>query len=203
MTMKHAALVLGVAGALALGGLPATPAHAQETTAAPIMLAETCSACHGVDGASVGPSLPSLGGMDRTYFVQTMKDFASGARHATVMDRIAKGYTEADLNAMADYFAERPFVPAPQDFDAALAEKGRDLQSRFCETCHEKGGTVNDDGVTIVAGQWRPYLEFSIAAFQQGHREMERRKRQRFEELMAEAGDDGFEAITHYLASQQ
>lgn len=201
--MGHKQALLALGAALAVGVGMSGAVIAQETTADPMMLAETCAACHGTDGASVGPSLPSLGGMDPVYFVQTMKDFADGTRHGTVMDRVAKGYTNADLEAMAAYFAERPFVPAPQPFDAALAEKGRDLQARYCETCHEKGGTATEDGITIVAGQWMPYLEFSVAAFQGGHRDMERRKRQRFDELMAEAGQDGFDAIIHYLASQQ
>lgn len=200
MTIKRTVLALGAAGVMSLG--LSVSAMAQ-TSADPVMLSETCSGCHGVDGASVGPASPSLAGMDRTYFVQSMKDFVSGARPATIMNRIAKGYTEADFEAMADYFTSRPHVNAQQSFDPALAERGRELQSRYCETCHEQGGTVNDDGVTIVAGQWMPYLQFSIADFRAGHREMERRKRERFEGLMADVGEEGFEAILHYLASKQ
>lgn len=204
-TLKATLMSTGAAAILAVGlvGTADAANPAGGLSADPDMLAETCAACHGVDGASVGQSLPSLGGMNPDYFVQTMKDFANGTRHATVMDRVAKGYTEADLKAMGAYFAARPFVPAQQSFDAALAAKGRDLQAKYCENCHEKGGTVNADGVTIVAGQWRPYLEFSMGHFQQGQRQMERRKRQRFEALMAEQGAEGVEAIIHYLASGQ
>lgn len=204
-TLKASLMATGAAAIVAMGlaGTAQAAGLGEGLSADPDMLAETCAACHGVDGVSVGQSLPSLGGMNAEYFVQTMKDFADGTRHGTVMDRVARGYTEADLKAMGAYFAARPFVPAQQSFDAALAEKGRVLQAQYCENCHEKGGTVNADGVTIVAGQWRPYLEFSMGHFQQGQREMERRKRQRFEALMAEQGDEGVEAIIHYLASGQ
>lgn len=178
-------------------------APALATSADVTMLAETCAGCHGTDGVSAGPASPSLAGMDRNYFIQSMKDFVSGHRPATVMDRIAKGYTEEDFAAMADYFTGRKHVPAPQPFDAALAARGQALQAEHCENCHKQGGTINDDGVTIVAGQWKPYLAFSIADFRDGKREMERRKTRAFEDMMAAAGADGFDAVLHYLASKQ
>lgn len=185
----------GVLGALLFGA----PAMADDAAA---MMAETCSGCHGTDGTSLGPVTPSIGGADKEYFVTVMKDYASGRRPSTVMGRIAKGYTEADFQAMATYFADRKMGPAKQPFDAAMVAKGKDLQARFCDKCHEKGGAAGEL-IPQVAGQWTPYLEQSIHDFKSGAREMERRKKTKMEELAAEAGDDGFKAILHYLASQQ
>ncbi|MGC2857133.1 c-type cytochrome [Novispirillum sp. DQ9] len=187
--------VSGMLGAM----VAASPAIANDTAA---MMAETCAGCHGTDGSSNGPVTPSIAGVDKEYFVTAMKDYASGARPSTVMGRIAKGYTEADYKAMADYFASRKMVLAKQTFDPALAAKGKDLQARFCENCHEKGGT-GGELIPKVAGQWTPYLQYSLADFKSGVRTMERRKKAKMEELMAEAGDDGLTAILHYLASQQ
>jgi len=72
-------------------------------------LAATCANCHGTDGRAVpGSSVTSLAGLDRAYFVQQMADFQSGARPATVMHQISKGYTSAQIDALAGYFAGLP-----------------------------------------------------------------------------------------------
>lgn len=68
------------------------------------VLASTCNSCHGPAGKSLGAT-PSIGGLDKGYFVQTMKDFASGARSGSIMQRHAKGYTDAEIEAMGAYFA--------------------------------------------------------------------------------------------------
>jgi cytochrome c553 len=67
-------------------------------------MAATCSACHGTNGHSVGGT-PMLAGLDRAHFIRQMKDFKSGARPATVMHRHAAGYSDAEIEKMANYFA--------------------------------------------------------------------------------------------------
>lgn len=67
-------------------------------------IAATCMTCHGPGGRSLG-AIPSIAGLDKAYFVKAMKDFKSGARPATIMKRHASGYTEAEYEALAAYFA--------------------------------------------------------------------------------------------------
>jgi cytochrome c553 len=43
--------------------------------------------------------------MDAGYFMQQMKAFRDGSREATVMKKHANGYTDAEFEAMAKYFA--------------------------------------------------------------------------------------------------
>lgn len=88
----------------ALGAGVALPALAQDATQAR-SLAATCFTCHGTDGRSVGGVPPSLAGQNKAYLIQQMKDFQSGARSATIMHQHAKGYTDAQLDAIAGYFA--------------------------------------------------------------------------------------------------
>jgi sulfide dehydrogenase cytochrome subunit len=90
--------------AAALGAGLALPAVAQDA-AHSRSLAATCFTCHGTDGHSVGGVPPSLAGQSKAYLVQAMKDFQSGKRPATVMHQQAKGYTDAQLDAIAGYFA--------------------------------------------------------------------------------------------------
>lgn len=67
-------------------------------------IASTCMSCHGPGGKSQG-AIPSLAGLDKDYFVKSMKDFKSGARTGTIMKRHASGYTDAEFEAMGAYFA--------------------------------------------------------------------------------------------------
>ncbi len=67
-------------------------------------MASSCAACHGTNGKSVGGA-PVLAGLDKTYFIAQMKDFKSGARPATVMNKHAKGYSDAEIEQLASFFA--------------------------------------------------------------------------------------------------
>ncbi len=72
------------------------------------MLANTCAGCHGPNGISNGPLTPSIAGLPKEYMAESMYDFASGKRPSTVMQRIAKGYTDADIKALSEYFSKLP-----------------------------------------------------------------------------------------------
>ena len=69
-------------------------------------LAATCANCHGTNGKAVeGSSVVSIAGMDRTYMVAQMKAFKTGTRPATVMHQLSKGYSDAQIETLATYFA--------------------------------------------------------------------------------------------------
>ena len=69
----------------------------------PAMLANPCAGCHGTDGISPGPT-PTLQGLPSDYIVSTMKAFKTDKRKGTVMNRIAKGYTDEEIELMAKHF---------------------------------------------------------------------------------------------------
>ena len=92
--------------ALALIGA-ALPASAQ--TPDPNLgrnLAAGCANCHGTNGNSLG-GIASLAGEARDGIAQKMKDYRSGKRPATLMHQIAKGYTDAQIDAIAAYFSDQ------------------------------------------------------------------------------------------------
>ncbi|TSA42493.1 MAG: class I cytochrome c [Betaproteobacteria bacterium] len=78
-------------------------AYAQDSAAVRGMAA-TCTFCHGTDGRSVGIT-PSLAGVEKGYMAQQMKDYKAGKRPGTIMHQLAKGYTDAQIDQIAAYFA--------------------------------------------------------------------------------------------------
>ena len=83
--------------------LSAGTAGAQELSKGAI-LALSCAACHGTDGVSPG-AMPTLAGRSPAYINNRMQAFKSGKRASTVMGRIAKGYSDEEIAAIADHFA--------------------------------------------------------------------------------------------------
>ena len=67
-------------------------------------LAATCAGCHGPGGVSVG-EVASLAGKPRDEIVRKMQEFKSGARTSTVMQQLAKGYTDEQILLLAGWFA--------------------------------------------------------------------------------------------------
>jgi cytochrome c553 len=83
----------------------ATPAAAQGSD--PNLgrnLAATCANCHGTNGVSVG-EVESLAGKPADELVRKMTEFKTGAKPATIMHQLAKGYTDAQIQSVAAWFA--------------------------------------------------------------------------------------------------
>ncbi len=69
-------------------------------------LAATCANCHGTNGNAVkGSGLDSLAGVPKDKTLQKLADFKSGDKPASIMHQIAKGYTDAQLDLIATFFA--------------------------------------------------------------------------------------------------
>ncbi|MBX3605088.1 MAG: cytochrome C [Piscinibacter sp.] len=74
-------------------------------------LAATCANCHGTNGHARGKDVKPLAGVPAEKILAHLADFRSGAQPATVMHQISRGYTDAQLKLIADYFAAQK--PAP------------------------------------------------------------------------------------------
>lgn len=69
----------------------------------PAMLANPCAGCHGPNSASSEP-IPTLKGLPGSYIISAMQAFKTDKRKGTVMNRIAKGYTDEEITLMASHF---------------------------------------------------------------------------------------------------
>jgi cytochrome c553 len=79
-------------------------AAAVTASAEPPAGAASCTGCHPASTRVTSPVL-RLAGLDRAVIIKAMQDFRSGARPGTVMDRIAKGFTDAEIQAIAAWYA--------------------------------------------------------------------------------------------------
>ncbi len=69
-------------------------------------LAAACFGCHGTDGVSRG-AIPSLAGRSERFLLLALGEYRSGASSGTVMNRIARGYSDEELALLAAWFAGR------------------------------------------------------------------------------------------------
>lgn len=103
MTISRRALPI-LAGALCLGAVSGPVQAAEVSPATAANMARNCFGCHGPDGRSPG-AIPGLNGKSADYIVKALADFRSGTRPSTVMGRHAKGYSEAETQALAKYIS--------------------------------------------------------------------------------------------------
>jgi len=71
------------------------------------MLSNSCAACHGTDGKSPG-AMPSIYGKSSEFISQALVDFREGKRPASVMGRHASGYSDEEIQMIAEYFSSLP-----------------------------------------------------------------------------------------------
>jgi cytochrome c553 len=95
------------AGALAIAASPSfAEPHKKKTASVPTpLLAQACSGCHGQLGKGQGGT-PVLAGYKKESFVLVWDEFRSNQRPAaTIMPRIARGYSDVEIATLADYFS--------------------------------------------------------------------------------------------------
>ena len=176
-------------------------------------LAEQCADCHGKDGASTTAEIPTIGGISAQYMTDSMTayknkerpcveaKYQSGSKKGqkTDMCNVAKDLSDADVKALAKYFAGKKFVRARQPFDAAKAKKGKALHDDLCDKCHVDGGSSPEDDAGILAGQHKAYLELSFKQYADGKRPMPKKMKPKFDKLTP----PDMEALIQYYISQQ
>jgi cytochrome c553 len=90
----------------AAAALASSPSIAQDLQGR--NLAAGCAICHGTEGRPIkGSTFAPLAGLERDYIAAQMRAFRDGKRPATVMHQLAKGYSDAEIDALAAWFSAR------------------------------------------------------------------------------------------------
>lgn len=166
-------------------------------------LVGNCASCHGTEGASSGPATPSIAGLESQYLLNVMRDYQSGKRASTVMNRIMTGYTETQLHAIADYFSQQPHHVEAQVVDASLAAQGKLLHENHCASCHSDNGRNANLTGTRLAGQWKVYMRKTLQDYLAGSSSAPDKMLQNLHTIKQVEGSAGIEALVEFYASIQ
>jgi cytochrome c553 len=131
----------------------------------------TCLACHGQNGQSHIPDVPSLGAQQSFYVTVQLLMFREHMRIADPMNYMAKGLSDDDLRQFAETIAKLP-PPRPADgpVDAVRIERAKALvaQNR-CNICHT-ASFAGQDNVPNIADQREDYLVKALRGYKDNSR---------------------------------
>ena len=165
--------------------------------AAGMQKAQVCVACHGPDGNSANPAVPSLAGQPAQFVSTQLLMFREGKRKDAQMAPFAANLSNTDLNNIAAYFAAQK--PAPPTFSAspADAEAGVRLAQRFnCVQCHG-AALAGQQHIPRLAGQQHEYLKTQLRGFKASTRfDMDGQMTSAVQAL----SDADIETLANYLA---
>ncbi|MBC6497555.1 MAG: c-type cytochrome [Alphaproteobacteria bacterium GM7ARS4] len=85
-------------------GVMSCPAIAEDKTPSIESIARNCMACHGREGESVTPMMPSIRGMAHDDLVATLRAFRDNTKDATIMNRLMAPFSDNDIENLARYF---------------------------------------------------------------------------------------------------
>jgi cytochrome c553 len=105
--MRTKRIVARAAAGLAVLAVAPVPVLAQVDANSARYVAANCANCHGTAGVSKGTT-PSLAGVNKERLAEAMRAFRDGKRPATIMHQIAKGYSDAQIDAVAEHFSRQP-----------------------------------------------------------------------------------------------
>jgi cytochrome c553 len=186
-----------LAAAMALTGLFSPPALAAQPIAERLA---PCLACHGENGTSQTPGVPSLGGQPAAFVLIQLYQFREKQRIAAPMNELTAEFTDDDLRTFSDEIAKLPPpVPASDtSVDAALIEKGRTAAQRHrCGFCHNPDMSGHDQ-IPRIGAQREDYLARVLHEYKSGER---RGYDPAMVEIAVGIADDEIAALAHYLAS--
>ena len=118
-----------------------------------------CLACHGEQGQSTVPEVPSLGGQPVFYLTAQLIMFREKIRVVEPMNQLLQGLSDNDVRSMAAFLSKLP-VPAPAGgpADADRMERTRALiEQNRCNFCHNRDYS-GEENAPRLAGQREDYL---------------------------------------------
>ena len=132
--------------------------------------AQVCAACHGADGNSPTPTIPSLAGQPRQFIVTALFMFREGRRKNDQMTPFTEKLTNADLNDLALFFSSQKMTPPTRKPEGDTAARGKAVtEKNNCVACHTPA-LVGQQHIPRLAGQHKPYTLEALKQFKSGAR---------------------------------
>ncbi len=160
--------------------------------------AKLCATCHGEDGNSRMPNIPSLAGQPEFFIINQLFLMREGVRKVEAMAAMVKDLKDDDLQALAKHYAALPAKGSGEPIDQALVQRGSELAAtRRCVSCHQPS-FAGADQIPRIAKQRVDYLTAALKALRTG--------RPGSDTLMSAAvaglNDADLVALAHYAASR-
>ena len=157
-----AAAKVAVALLLLAGARPATAVD-MEALEKKVVL---CAACHGAQGHSTNPAIPSLAGQPEQFITTQLVMFREGNRKDPQMSPIAAGLANAEINDYGTYFsAQVPVPPADSSMDPGKVAASQRLTEQYhCVSCHG-AALKGQQHIPRLAGQQGVYLAAQLRGF--------------------------------------
>ena len=165
---------------------------------------ETCVSCHGEEGVSATPELPSLNGQTAAAIYKQLFDYRTGARFHPQMTPVARQLPIPDLANASVYFGAAPRPGAglglrdqPADINIVRLATEGDSSRRIpaCNSCHVNGsgGPIE---TPVLTGQHHQYLANQLKAYKAGQRRNDVYRRMRT--IAAQLSDEEIELLARY-----
>jgi len=160
---RVAALLIAAAASLPL--LACARAAVAADAEAQRQKAQTCIACHGPQGNSTNPAIPSLAGQPKQFITTQLVMFREGRRKDAQMSPLAANLSNADIDDFGTYFsAQKPAPPPRKTAPDKIAASRRLTEQNHCVSCHgpELKGQQH---IPRLAGQQMAYLRAQLRGF--------------------------------------
>lgn len=130
----------------------------------------TCLACHGKNGTSAIPTVPSLGGMPVNYLLSQLYLFRENIRKVDPMNAMAAGLSDDDLRTLGALFNKMPAPPPAPALTAAEEASGANMVEKYhCNSCHMPN--LSGQGtIPHIAGQHVEYVKQALVTYKNNTR---------------------------------
>jgi len=158
-----------------------------------------CVTCHGEDGRGGESDTPIIAGIPDVILEDALYAYADGDRDCGVkpmMCKVSTRLTEEQVGELAARYAAMPFVPAGEEFDSVLAEKGKAIHDSDCAICHG-ADDPGDAQASILHGQRMEYLRSAL----QQYAAAKRKQLPAMEKKTSQLSGEDIEALINYYAS--
>jgi cytochrome c553 len=155
---------------LTVVALFATTAHAAPDVAQGEKKAAVCVSCHGINGNTSDPAVPSLAAQTPLYIYYQLLQFREGRRNNDLMNPFAAKLSDPDMKDIAAYFAAQKSAVSNLTTDPEKAARGQAVAaSQHCGSCHLPN-YAGQNHIPRLAGLPFEYLLAQLRGFKNGKR---------------------------------
>jgi len=164
-----------------------------------------CASCHGMDGKSLQPIWPNLGGQSQKYMAEQLYLYKNKKRPSDIMQNFATLLNDQDIEELSAYYSKQPNLTSPTE-PHPLQKAGERLYKLgdykrkipACSACHGPLGRGNDPAkYPAIAKQNREYFIQQLYAFKNHQRKTD--PSNVMQDISGRLSEDDMQALADYI----